>query len=262
MTPTIPIFLYHHIDTSGDAHSTHPETFERALAWLADRGYRSLTLAEFDREVAGAAGTAPGKSILLTFDDGYADLSTVVAPALRHYGFTGVAFLITNLCARSDPNGDAAGAKGNHLSWAEARALAADGVLEFQSHSHSHERWSAGPGAERAVEEDLAASVEDLTAELRLPRAYFRHLAWPWGRCNEAWERVGRNLGLTHQHLVQRGAVTRTGQTTRLPRICFDGVPARSFRTWVTVLSSPTGARACNRIFGTLRARKHGLGYV
>jgi len=262
MAPTIPIFLYHRIDARGDAGSTHPETFERELAWLADRGYRSLTLAEFDRAVSGAASTAAKKTVLFTFDDGYADLSAVVAPALRRYGFTGVAFLITSLCARSGSAGEVAGASGNHLSWAQARSLAADGVLEFQSHSHSHERWSTETGAEQALAGDLAASVDVLTEELRLPRSYFRHLAWPWGRCNESWERIGRDLGLTHQHLVQRGAVTRAGQTTRLPRICFDGAFVQSFRTWVTVLSSPAGARACNRLFGTIRAHKHGLGYV
>jgi peptidoglycan/xylan/chitin deacetylase (PgdA/CDA1 family) len=255
MAPTIPILLYHHIDTSGDAGSTRPEIFERELAWLADRGYRSLTLAEFDRAVAGAKDAALDKAVLITFDDGYADLPTVVAPALRRHGFTGVAFLITKLCARS---GDSAG--GNHLSWDAARALAAAGVLEFQSHSHTHERWPAD--AERAVAGDLSGSVDVLADELRLPRSYFRHLAWPWGRCNESWERTGRSLGLTHQHIVQRGAITRTGQTTRLPRICFDGASAQSFRTWMTVLSSAAGARACNRLFGTIRARKHGLGYV
>jgi peptidoglycan/xylan/chitin deacetylase (PgdA/CDA1 family) len=258
MAPTIPILLYHRIDARGDSLSTHPDTFEHELAWLADRGYRSLTLAEFDRAVAGAASSVPKRAFLVSFDDGYADLSTAVAPALRRYGFSGVAFLITSLCARSDP----AGASGNHLSWSQARALASDGVLEFQSHSHSHERWSAEADAERVVAGDLSGSVDVLTEELRLPRSYFRHLAWPWGRCNESWERTGRSLGLTHQHIVQRGAITRTGQTTRLPRICFDGASARSFRTWMTVLSSAAGARACNRLFGTIRARKHGLGYV
>jgi peptidoglycan/xylan/chitin deacetylase (PgdA/CDA1 family) len=262
MTPTIPILLYHHVDESGDAFSTPPATFERELAWLANRGYRSLTLAEFDRAVAGTSHAPPARAVLITFDDGYADLSKTVAPALRRHGFTGVAFVITGLCGRTGPAGEVTGASGNHVSWSEARALATDGVLEFQSHSHSHERWSNEAGADGALAANLAASVDVLADELRLPRSYFRHLAWPWGRCTESWEHIARDLGLTHQHIVQRGAVTRVGQSTRLPRICFDGASAQSFRRWVTVLSSPVGARACNRIFGTIRARKHGLGYV
>lgn len=253
MASTIPILLHHHIDAGRDALSTHPEAFERELAWLAERGYRTLSLDEFDRALAGGAGGAPRRCVLLTFDDGYADLYAVVAPALRRYGFTGVAFLITSLCD---------GSARTHLSWPQVRALAAEGTLEFQSHSHSHAHWPVAPDAEREVAADLGASVDLLTAELRLPRATFRHLAWPWGRCTEAWERVALGLGLTHQHLVQRGAVTRTGQTTRLPRLCLDGASPRAFRSWMTVLASPAGARACNRLFGTVRASRHGLGYT
>lgn len=254
MAPTIPILLHHRIDARGDALSTHPEAFERELAWLAERGYRALSLDEFDRALAGSAGGALRRCVLLTFDDGYADLHTVVAPALRRYGFTGVAFLITSLCGE--------GSAQTHLSWQQVRALAAEGTLEFQSHSHTHARWPDTSEAERAVAADLGASVDLLTAELRLPRATFRHLAWPWGRCTEAWEREARGLGLTHQHLVQRGAVTRIGQATRLPRLCLDGASPRAFRGWMTLLTSPAGARACNRLFGTVRASRHGLGYT
>jgi peptidoglycan/xylan/chitin deacetylase (PgdA/CDA1 family) len=262
MSPTIPVLLHHGIDASGDAFSTRPEVFERELAWLAERGYRSLSLDEFDRALAGGAASAPRRCVLLTFDDGYADLATVVAPALRRHGFTGVGFLITKLCTGSaSPRAVGTGVR-THLSWTEARALAGEGTLEFQSHSHSHERWLATPGAESAVAADLGASIDLLTAELRLPRAAFRHLAWPWGRCTEAWERAAQSLGLTHQHLVQRGAVTRIGQTTRLPRLCLDGASPRAFRAWMALLTSPVGARACNRLFGTIRASRHGLGYV
>lgn len=262
MSPTIPILLHHRIGTDGDRLSTRPEAFERELAWLAERGYRTLSLAEFDRVLAGSAADARHRRVLLTFDDGYADLAAVVAPALRRHGFTGVAFLITGLCGDGGSAGDAGSHGRTHLSWTEARALAGEGTLEFQSHSHSHERWPAAPGTERQVAADLGASVDLLTAELRQPRASFRHLAWPWGRCTEVWEQAARQLGLTHQHLVQRGAVTRTGQTTRLPRLCLDGTSTPAFRTWMTVLTSPAGARVCNRLFGTLRASRHGLGYI
>lgn len=261
MESTIPILLHHRIDAHGDRFSTHPESFERELAWLAERGYRALSLAEFDRALVGRTGRVPHKCFLLTFDDGYADLAAVVAPTLRRYGFTGVAFVITGRCDAGGSENAVGPGERAHLSWAEVRAIASEGTLEFQSHSHSHVRWPVVPGSEQAVATDLGASVDVLTAELRLPRAAFRHLAWPWGRCTEAWERSALALGLTHQHLVQRGAITRTGQTTRLPRLCLDGASTRSFRGWMRLLASPAGARACNRLFGTVRASRHGLGY-
>lgn len=263
MALPIPILLYHRLDHSGDSTATQPAVFERHLAWLSSQGYRSLTLEEFDRAISVSPRIVPKKEVLLTFDDGYSELATVVAPALRRHGFTGVAFLITGACQPpAAPAGNAASTNRNHISWDQVRALASDGVVEFQSHSHSHKRWDAKPGAHREVAGDLADSVDMLTSELGLPRKYFRHLAWPWGSCNEAWEVIGKDAGLTYQHIVQRGAVTRIGQTTRLPRICCDGVPAPTFRAWMTVLSTPAGARLCNTVFGFIRRRRHGLGYV
>src|SRR5947208_664186 len=57
---------------------------------LARRGYRALTLGEF------AAGLDerrfPHRSVLLTFDDGYAHVDAVVTPVLRRHGFRAVMF--------------------------------------------------------------------------------------------------------------------------------------------------------------------------
>jgi peptidoglycan/xylan/chitin deacetylase (PgdA/CDA1 family) len=263
MTPPIPILLYHSVDHRGDSRSTAPEIFERQLSWLADHGYRSLTLEEFDRALSAPSKPTPRKVFLLTFDDGYPDLATVVAPALRRYRFTGVSFLITGACPpAAAAAGNAASLAGSYISWEQARALVSQGVVEFQSHSHSHHRWDAKRGVDDEVATDLANSVDMLAAQLRLPRKYFRHLAWPWGRCNEAWELIGKDLGLTYQHIVQRGAVTRIGQTTRLPRICCDGMTVPTLVTWMTLLSTPGGARFCNTVFGTIRRHRHGLGYV
>jgi len=173
-----------------------------------------------------------------------------------------VAFLITGECPTGRDRGDSANPNLNHISWDDARKLASEGIIEFQSHTHSHARWDPDSDGTRKLERDLATSLDVLSDELRLPRRTFRHLAWPWGLCNERWERLGRSLGFTYQHIVQRGAVTRPGQTIRLPRFCFDGASTRAFRTWMTLLGLPAGAAVCNRIFGTIRTYRQGAGYV
>jgi peptidoglycan/xylan/chitin deacetylase (PgdA/CDA1 family) len=262
MTLPISILLYHRFGRSKDPLSTPSADFERELCWLADRGYRSLTLDEFEHGINHGASANGRKSVLITFDDGYAELATVAAPALRRYGFNGVAFLITSECPPAGDLADAAHLNLNHISWDDARKLASEGIIEFQSHTHSHARWDASPDGTRELERDLAISLDVLSEELRLPRQTFRHLAWPWGRCNESWERVGRSLGFIYQHIVQRGAVTRPGQTIRLPRFCFDGASTQAFRTWMTLLTLPGGATFCNRIFGTIRTYRQGAGYV
>jgi len=258
----IPILLYHRFNQSGDSLSTPPEVFEKELSWLVTQGYRSLTLEEFEHRLSHPGKAKGKKGVLITFDDGYVELATVAAPALRRHGLTGVAFLITSECSPAEAPGNLVRPSGNHISWEQARALASEGVIEFQSHTHSHKRWDTGPEGGEEVRRDLATSLDILTEQLRLPRLNFRHLAWPWGLCNEDWERIGRNLGFSYQHIVQRGAVTRTGHTMHLPRICFDGASARTFNTWMTLLSFPGGANLSNRVFGTIRAHRQGLGYV
>ncbi|MCZ7562819.1 MAG: polysaccharide deacetylase family protein [Burkholderiales bacterium] len=251
MTP-IPILLYHRFGRGGDPLSTPTAVFERQLAWLAGRGFRSLRLDEFERRLADGRGGAPRKELLITFDDGYAELASIAAPALRRHGFSGVAFLITGEC----------GTGANHVTWEQARALAAEGVIEFQSHSHSHRRWRPDDDGGRELERDLATSLERLAGELRRPRSDFRHLAWPWGICDENWERIAARLGFRYQHIVQRGAVTRTGGTLRLPRFCLDGASVGAFRGWLTLLSLPGGAKLCNKVFGAIRTHRQGLGYA
>lgn len=67
-----------------------PRQFERQMATLARRGYRSLSLAEFSRRLREQKHEG---TFLITFDDAYAHVDEVVAPVLRQHGFTAVMFV-------------------------------------------------------------------------------------------------------------------------------------------------------------------------
>ncbi len=251
MRQPIPILLYHKInDNHIDDLSTPVSVFDAQLAWLAERGYRSLTLESFEQQLKSPRSPAADKTFLLTFDDGYVDLARNAAPILRRHGFTATAFLITSEIS------------GTHLDWDDVRGLANEGLIEFQSHSHTHTHWDESAAGHATFTKDLADSLDILSSEIRLPRTTFRHLAWPWGHCTTAWEAIATRMGLRYQHIVQRGAVTRNEATIRLPRICFDGVSTNAFKAWMSVLSSRAGALACNKVFGTVRQRRHGVGYT
>ena len=126
MHPPIPILLYHKIDDSPDSLATPASVFNEHLAWLFERGYRSLTLEQFEHALENPQAATVGKSFLLTFDDGYVDLVHNAAPVLRRYGFSATAFLITSEIS------------GTHLAWNDIRNLATEGLIQFQSHSHAH----------------------------------------------------------------------------------------------------------------------------
>lgn len=254
LNPT-PILLYHRVDNSGRRFATDPAVFASHLSWLADHGYRSLTTEELTGLVSGSTGSPPAKPFMITFDDGFADLGTTVAPILRDHGFTATAFMITSQCPVDSSTGS------EYLAWSEARALASEGVFEFHSHTHSHVRRVPDSADTAAVRDDIDSSLTVLSDELGRPRSEFTHLAWPFARTCTAWEEAALDLGVTTQFVVQRGAVTNADQHLRLPRLMVDGYSLNAVKAWMTVLSTRGGAFVGNQLFGRVRDVRRGAGY-
>lgn len=247
----IPVLLYHQVGERAAPGATPTAVFRAHLDWLARHGWRSLTLREFETAVSGQEPAGP-RRFLLTFDDGYADL-THIAGHLEAFGFTGTAFLITGRQRACDAA---------YLAPDALRSLATRGTLEFQSHTDRHVRVPPDAAGLDALAHDLADSRAWLADALDRPLAAVRHLAWPWGACTPAMERLARELGFDWQYLVQNGAVTRARGTLRLPRLCADGMPLPAFARWMSLLSSTAGARLANMSFGTVRRLRHGMAYL
>ena len=72
---------------------------------------------------------------------------------------------------------------------------------------------------------------------------------------------AARDLGFTWQYLVQRGALTITGEQVRLPRLCADGISTAQLAAWMSVFASRGGTRLTNKIFGAIRKHRRGLAY-
>ncbi|RMH03701.1 MAG: hypothetical protein D6702_05275 [Planctomycetota bacterium] len=148
----VPILTFHsvrrrHTETLGPGGElTLPEeVFVHILRGLRRRRCTAVTCAEIHRHLAEGAPLPP-RPILLTFDDGYLDNWTIVAPLLRRHGLRGTVFVATDflhpeadavrptLDERSDPP------ERGYLSATELRRLDAEGVLEIQSHTAGHGR--------------------------------------------------------------------------------------------------------------------------
>jgi peptidoglycan/xylan/chitin deacetylase (PgdA/CDA1 family) len=68
------------------------EEFRGHMRHLRDAGYRVRPIAEL--VAAAAAGSLEGRSIALTFDDGYLDALTSAAPILESFGFPATFFIV------------------------------------------------------------------------------------------------------------------------------------------------------------------------
>ncbi len=255
LSPPVPILCYHRVAADGGEFSTTPELFRQHLDLIAQRGFETLSLAQLTERIAEPTTASGRPGIVVTFDDGYRDLETEVAPALAERGQRAVAFLITSRNPATSGDGD-------YLGWASARALAADGLFEFHSHSHTHQKWPLEASQAPVIAEELRTSRAILATELDAEPETFDHIAWPFARTCEAWEETALELGFTTQYIVQRGAVRRPGQLHRLPRLLTDGMGLAQLRTWLTVLTSPVGATAGNRVFGAIRHVRRGAAYT
>jgi peptidoglycan/xylan/chitin deacetylase (PgdA/CDA1 family) len=172
-----PILCYHGI---GD---DYPEgelpfafslaTFTAHLDAIAERGLRTVTMRELTqrRDAGDRAGLA--RTIAITFDDGYADLLSRVAPLLAQRGMVATAFLTTSYL--DERSAGVAGAE-RWLSWDEARELARCDAFELGGHSHDHIELDMVDLAE--AQRQIRACRQRLADELGVAPTSF---AYPYG---------------------------------------------------------------------------------
>lgn len=79
------------------AFITSPETFEKEMKFLSDNGYRTISTTDYINYLkTGKTDFNLNKSVILTFDDGYASQYTNALPILKKYGFTGTFFIYSD----------------------------------------------------------------------------------------------------------------------------------------------------------------------
>jgi peptidoglycan/xylan/chitin deacetylase (PgdA/CDA1 family) len=168
-----PVLMYHRLTGRTGEHpfSLAVTRFRGQLAMLRRLGYRSLspvTLADAVRR----GQPLPPHSLVITFDDGYADTLTVALPLLKEFGFTATCYLVAGAVGgRSDWTDPAP-----LMDWEGARAWLAAG-MEIGSHSVSHPDLTRLDDAQ--VREEVAGSRRRIEDRLGVAAASF---AYPFNR--------------------------------------------------------------------------------
>lgn len=228
MMGPIPVLVYHRVDHEALSTSTSPKVFRQHLMWLYRHGWRSLSADEFAFHASRKTGF-PAKSFVLTFDDGYRSIASTVAPMLEELNFRAICFAATrSLVDTEECSAVLASDASIYLSWQQARELQSRGLVDFQSHTHTHRHPSRYTATQLA--HDLDTSLHLLATKLALPKNHFNHLAWPWGESTPEQRTLAERCGFKHQYTVARTAFQQSSPLQLIPRTCYDGATYADFQ--------------------------------
>ena len=188
----ILILLYHRVDDGVRQElAVTAADFAWQMDYLQRRNYRVITLDRACAMMRAGVGAAPagldGKSVVLTFDDGYADFYERAWPVLREHGFPCLVYLVAGFIETGLVFWwDRASGASPLMNWAQLRELAAAGPLvSFGSHTLSHPDLTRLDPA--GLLQELAGSRALLEERLGRPVSHF---AYPRGRTTSAVERA------------------------------------------------------------------------
>lgn len=214
-TSSINILTYHNIGMPppGAAQPwlyVRPEAFERQMWMLNKLGIQGVSVTEGLRRLQSGDAS---RSVVITFDDGYADNLQYAAPILAHQGFSSTCYVVSNYI-------------GSYNTWdAETlrvrKPLMRDSQLqswlnygmEIGSHSRSHPRLDLLTSEEQLVE--IVASRDQLRS---ITGREIDHFCYPYGRFDATTAALVKQAGYRSATSTIPGLARASSDVFRLPR--------------------------------------------
>jgi peptidoglycan/xylan/chitin deacetylase (PgdA/CDA1 family) len=217
MLESLPILMYHSISPVAAPafarFATHPSQFASHMAYLAGAGYHSITVSQA-MAAQDRRQPLPERSVVLTFDDAFADFHTTALPILHEHGLRATLYVVTGYVGGSGRwLADCGEQDRAMIGWSQLREAAAQGV-EIGAHSHTH------PQLDR-----LDATA--LASEIRRPKALLEDrlalavtsFAYPFGYWDRATRRVVAAAGYDNACVVDDLPAQGSGDRLALPRL-------------------------------------------
>ncbi|MBF0557740.1 MAG: polysaccharide deacetylase family protein [Nitrospirae bacterium] len=234
----VPVLMYHHVNPhKGDMITISPEIFDGQMRYLAESGYRTLTLDELASYITGEL-ILEQKAVAITFDDGWLDNYLFAWPVIEKYGIKAAVFVVTDWVEKaSEGKSSIPEAVPTHseskdlvagglcsqviLNWEIIAKMAGSGLVNFYSHSRSHpECDSLSPAA---LTDELAGSRSVIEERLKRPCPY---LCWPKGKYSNLAVSAARDAGYKTLFTTKAGVVTAGSDPLAISRIVVkDSIP-------------------------------------
>jgi peptidoglycan/xylan/chitin deacetylase (PgdA/CDA1 family) len=263
----IPILTYHSLDESGSVTSVRPRFFHEHMRSLARRGFVGISLSEL-LDGWDDIAPLPARPVVLTFDDGFANLLEHAAPVLSELGFRATIFVVSGHCGQTNdwPNQASDIPRLPLLSWSELTQMATAG-FEMGAHSITHRPLTEITQTE--AEREIVESKETIEGRLGRPVNTF---AYPFGVFSRA------NYEVVRAHFraacsVELGKARHESDRHQLPRLdvyylrhpalfqLFETLPGQAY---LGLRGAGRNVRAglvrCGFLFQTKPGEKHGDG--
>lgn len=202
-TVRIPTMMYHIIGTTDSSSKfvaglyVSPEVFEKQIAYITRKNYRSLNSEEFDALLTGGVNPKQ-KSIMLSFDDGTPTHYSLAFPILRKYGHIGVFFDISQK---------------SMLTNSQVREMS-DAGMDIQSHTRTHKLLPYENSATQQIE--IGNSKGDIEA---VTGKKVTAIAYPGCVGNSASLSIARSSGYRLGFSCGRGIDMDEQSRYYLPRV-------------------------------------------
>ncbi len=213
-TDGLRMLVYHRVSNDRDELAVSTDDFRRQMDHLASESYRVVDVVE---AVARLDSGLRGRTIGLSFDDGYLDVAEHALDALAAHGFRATVFVAP---AVVDGNAwfDWYRSQPELLDWTEISELDRDGTLRFEAHSLTHPNLTALD--DHVARHEIAGSKREL--ELRLGRSV-QAFAYPTGLFGARERRLVAEAGFRIAVSCEPGVNTATTDRFALRRRQIDG---------------------------------------
>jgi len=191
----IPVLMYHRVWPGlRDGLTLAPEQLREQWLYLRDEGYRCLALQEF-LEITRGEKKDPGKSFLLTFDDGYRNNLTYVYPLLQELDWSAVIFIIAGTL-----DGTAAPvANGPDEKLGVEELVSMTGKhIQLGLHGYHHENFK-----ETSPENIAIAIRQSIQAFEQAGLDYYKVLAYPYGARPKDKQALGQVKSILKQQGIE-----------------------------------------------------------
>ena len=208
-TVDVPILMYHRIDRADptlpeitQSLTVDPQTFKLQMLWLPRHGRHTITQRRlFDALMHGAR--LPAHPVMVTFDDGYADVYQKAMPTLYRLRMHATSYVITDRISGGDPA---------FVTWRMLRGFERHGV-EIGSHTVSH--LDLPSLSEFQAMSQLGVSRRTLEERLGHPVQW---LSYPGGATDDRIVGFARKVGYVLAVTTEPGDQQHASDPLRLKR--------------------------------------------